>query len=93
MLPDAPRPSLDLKTSKSLDTPLLDGVIGYVSQTPAKASLKHKLVSNIGSNNPSKNLSSLGKSSEVHAIQSIVADKSSNGKKKGKGKAKADASK
>jgi hypothetical protein len=80
----------DLTASKSPDVPPVDGVIGSVSQTSTKASSKQKSVSNTGSNNPSKNSSNPGKTSEVHVVQSTTADKASKGKKKGKGKAKAD---
>lgn len=68
MLLDVLRPSLDLTASKSPDTPPIDGVIGSMSQTPAKASSKHKSVSNIGSNNTSKNSSCLRKTSKVHVV-------------------------
>lgn len=44
VLPDAFRPSFDLKTSKSLTTPLVDGVIGSVTQTLAQSSSKQKSV-------------------------------------------------
>lgn len=40
MLPNSPRPSSDLTTLKSFATPLVDGVIGFVFQTPAKSSSK-----------------------------------------------------
>lgn len=93
MLPNAPRPSSYLTTSKSLDTPPVDGVIGYVSQTSTKSSSKQKSVLHTCSHNPSKNSSSSGKTSEVHAIQSTAIDKAYKGKRKGKGKAKADAPK
>lgn len=91
MLLDAPRPSSYQATSKSLDMPLVDGVIGSESQTPVKYSSKQKLVSNTGSNDPSQNSPSPGKTCEVHAMQSTTMDKSSKGKKKGKEKAKDDA--
>ena len=68
-------------------------MIGFVSQTPVKASSKQKSISNTGSNNPSKNSSNLGKSSELNAFHSLVADKTSKGKNKGKGKAKVDSPK
>jgi hypothetical protein len=44
------RPSSDPTTSKSPATPPVDGVIGSVSQTPAKSSSKQKSVSNTASN-------------------------------------------
>lgn len=86
MLPDSPRPSSDMKTLKSSDTPPIDNVIGYIYQT-SKAYLMQKLVSNIGS----KNSSSLGKTSKVHVVHSTTTNKSYKGKNKGKGKAKVDA--
>jgi len=76
--------------SKSPDVPPIDGVIIFVSQTSTKASSKQKSISDTASNNPSKNYSNLGKTSKVHVVQSIAADKASKGKKKGKGKAKID---
>lgn len=85
--------SLDLTASKSLATPPIDGVIGYVSQTPVKSSSKQKSVSNIGSNDPSRNSLDPGKTSKVHVVQSTTADKNSKGKNNGKGKAKFDAPK
>lgn len=93
MLIDAMRPSFDLKASKCPNMPPIDGVIGYVSQNPTKASSKQKMVSNTSSNNPSKNSSSPSKKYKVHVFQSTAIDKSSKGKKKGKGKAKSDAPK
>lgn len=93
MLLDAPRPSSDLTASPTTDTPPVDDVIGSMSQTLAKASLKQKSVSNTGSNNPSKNSSNPCKTSEVHVVYSTAIDKSSKGKNKGKGKAKVDAPK
>ena len=42
VLLDAPIPSSDLTTSKSLATPHVDGVIGLVSQTPMKYYSKQK---------------------------------------------------
>jgi len=91
MLPDAPIPSSDLATSKSLDTPPVDGVIFLVTQTPAKSSSKQKSFSNTSSNDSSHNLPSLGKTSEVHAVQSTTKEKSYKDKNKGKGKVKVDA--
>lgn len=38
VLPNAPRPSSDLTKYKSPATPPVDGVIGLVTQTPAKNS-------------------------------------------------------
>lgn len=93
MFPDAQIPSSKLIASKSPDVPLVDGVIGYVSETSTKVSSKHKCVSNTGTNNPLKNSSSPGKTFEVHVVQSSAIDKASKGKKKGKGKAKANAPK
>ena len=93
MFPNAPRPSLNLVASKSPDVPLVDGVIGLVSQTSIKTSLKQKFVSDTSSNNPSKNSSNPGKTSEVHVVQSTAVDKASKGKKKGKVKSKTDTSK
>lgn len=90
MLLDAPRPSLDLTASKFPDTPPVDNVIGSMSQTPSKDSSKQKLVTNTGSNNPSKNSSSPDKTSEVHVVQYTTSNKYSKGKKKGKCKAKVD---
>jgi len=91
VLPDAPRPYLDLTASKSPDVPLVDGVISSMSQTSTKDYLKSKSISNTGSNNPSKNSSSPGKTSEVYDVQSTAVDKAFKGKKKGKGKAKSNA--
>ena len=93
MLPDAPRPSSDVATSKSPATPPVDGVIGLVSQVLAKSSSKHKSVSNTASNDYSCNSPSPGKTSEVHAIQSTIVNKPYKGKKKGKGKGKSEAPK
>lgn len=56
-------------------------------------SSKKKYVSNTSSNNPLKNLSNPSKTSKVHAVKSIAANKVSKGKKKGKGKPKTDTSK
>ena len=93
VLPDVPRPSSDLMTSKSSATPHVDGVIGSVTHTPAKSSSKQKMVSNTASISPSQNSSGLGKTLEVHIVQSTAADKSLKGKKKGKAKGKSDAPK
>ena len=93
MLLDAPRPSSDLIASKSLATPPVDGVIDSMSQTPEKSSSKQKMVLNTGSNDPFGNSLGPHKTFEVHAIQSTIAEKSSKGKKKGKGKAKVDSPK
>lgn len=93
MLPDAPRPSSDLTASKSPDTPPVDGVIGFMSQTSVKASLKHKFITNTSSNNPSKNSFSPSKTFEVHVVDSTTTNKASKGKNKGKVKAKFDAPK
>lgn len=88
MFPNAPRPSSDPTSSKSPDVPPIDGIIGSVSQTSTKTSSKQKYVSDIGSNHPSKNPLDPSKTSEVHVVQSTMADKASKGKNKGKGKAK-----
>lgn len=93
MFLDAPRPSSDLTTSKSLDVPPVDGMIGFVSHTSTKSSSKKKCVLNTHFNNPSKNSSNLGKTSKLHDVQSTVEDKASKGKKKAKGKAKVDTQK
>ena len=93
LLPNAPRPSSDLATSKSLAIPLVDGVIGSVSQTPAKTSSKQKSVSNFAPNSSSQNTLAPGKTSEVHVVQSTTADYSLKGKRKGKGRAKVEAPK
>lgn len=93
MFPDAPRPSSYLTTSKYPATPPVDGVIGLVTQTPAKSSSKQKLVSNTTPIDPSCKSSGPGKTSEVHVVQSTAVDKSSKGKKKWKGKGKFDAPK
>jgi len=58
-----------------------------------KASSKHKSISSTSCKNPSKDSSSLGKTSKVHVVQSTVVDKVSKYKKKVKGKAKANAPK
>ena len=63
ILSDAPRPSLDPTSLKSLDVPPIDGIIGSISQTSTKASSKQKYVSNIVSNPPSKNSLNPGKTS------------------------------
>jgi len=42
ILPDSPRPSSKLTTSKSPATPLVYGVIGSMSQTLVKSSSKQK---------------------------------------------------
>lgn len=68
--------------------PPVDGVIGSVSQTPAETSSKQKLVLNLTPNSSSQNPTGPVKSSEVHAVQSNAMEKSSKGKKKGKGKLK-----
>jgi len=80
-------------TSKLQVVPHVDGVIGLVSQTPAKSYSKQKLVSNVVPNSSSQNPPGTGKTSKVHAILSTTADKSSKGKKEGKGKGKANAPK
>lgn len=63
VLPNAPRPSSELTTSKSLATPLVDGVISSVTQTPKKSSSKQKSVSNTTPNDSSRNSSGPGKTS------------------------------
>ena len=62
-LPDAPSRSSDPMTSNSQTTPPIDGVIGSVSQAPAKYSSKRKSASNTASNSPSQNPPGLGKTS------------------------------
>lgn len=88
MFHDALRPSLDPTSSKFLDVPHVDGVIGSISQNSTKASLKQKYVSNTSSIHPLENPSNPSKTSEVNTIQSIVAYKASKGKKNGSGKEK-----
>ena len=93
MLPDTPKPSSDLTTSKCPTTPPVDGVIVLMSQTTTKSSSKQKSISNTAPNNSSQNSPGPGKTSEVHVFQSTTMNKSYEGKKKGKGKGKADAPK
>ena len=88
ILTEAPWP----RTSKALATPSVDDVIGSMSQTPRKSSNgKHKLNSS-NTSSPQATPDS-DKTSEVNAIQAHPVDKTSKGKKKGKGKAKPDAPK
>ena len=87
ILTDAPRPG----TTKAPPTPVVDGVIGSVSQNSKKSSNGKQKAnsSNNTSANPASSDSS--KTVEVNAVQANIADKSSKGKKKGKGKSKFDA--
>lgn len=90
LLPDGLRPSTNPPYSKSMDIPLVDGIIGSVSQTSNKASMKKKSISNIASNPPSKPSLNPGKASEVNVVQSTTVDKASKGRNKGKEKVKYD---
>lgn len=86
-LPDAPRPG----TSKAPPTPSVDGIIGSVTSTPKKNSANPgKQKSNVSTETTSQATSHPSNTSEVNAVQSTTADKTSKGKKKGKGKNKAD---
>lgn len=83
VLPDAPCPG----TSKALSTPSNDGVIGFVAQYSRKSSMTPaKEKPTTPSENASQSASNTGKTSEVNVIQSTAAEKTSKGKKKGKGK-------
>ena len=87
LLPDAPRPG----TSKTLVTPPVDDIIGYVSQTSCKSSPSPvKKKSDPSTDTASQPPSNPCKTVEVNVVQSTSEDKASKGKKKGKGKAKAD---
>lgn len=84
---DALRPSMDPTSSKYLDVPPVDSIIGSVSCSN-KASLKQKSILNTTSNPPSKPSSNLGKTSKVNVIHSTTVDKASKGKTKCKGEVK-----
>lgn len=88
LLPNAPRPSFDPVALKSPVVPHVDGVIGSISQDPAKTSSKQKSILNATPNNSSRNPPGPGKTLEVHAIQFTAMDKSLKGKKKEKAKLK-----
>ena len=86
-LPDALRP----RTSKALPTPSVDGIIGFVNPSSKKSSANPgKKKSNAPIENASQVVSNSSNTSKVNVVQSTMADKASKGKKKGKGKNKAD---
>lgn len=84
---DGPRPG----TYKALSTPYVNGVIGYVAQYSQKSSMTPMKQKSIApTETASQSPSNPKKTSEVNVIQSTVAEKTSKGKKKGKGKNKSD---
>ena len=76
-------------------TPSVDGIIGSVSQTSQKSSPPNpgKKKSTPSNNTTSQPTLNSGKTAEVNVVQANLADKTSKGKKKGKGKAKVDTQK
>lgn len=90
LLPDALRQPTYPTSSKPLDVPHVDGIIGSVTQTSSKYSSNQKSISNSTLNSPLNPSSNLGKTSEVNSIQSTMTDKASKGKNKCKAKEKYD---
>ena len=88
LLPDAPR----TRTSKALTTPSVDGIISSVSQNSRKYSpLNHGKQESTPSNDTASHpILNFGKITKFNVVQGDPVDKTSKGKKKGKGKAKAD---
>lgn len=84
-LSDAPR----LGTSKALQKPFFDGVIGSVNPSSKKSSTNpRKQKSNASDESTPQGGFNSGKNSKVNVVQSTMADKTSKGKKKGKAKNK-----
>ena len=73
-------------------TPSIDGIICLVSQTSHKSSPPNngKKKPNPSNDYTSQPTHNSGKTTKVIVIQTNLTDKTSKGKKKGKGKAKAD---
>ena len=79
-------------TSKAPPTPVVDGVIGSVSQNSKKSS-NGKQKSNSSNNSAPPAPTDFCKTAEVNAVQANPTEKASKGKKKGKVKSKSDAPK
>jgi len=68
LLLDAPIPSTDPTSSKPPNIPYIDGIIGSVTQTSNKSSLKKIFISTTASNPPSNPSPIPSKNSEVNFV-------------------------